>query len=322
MADGKVIMIVGPPASGKSTLTKENTRDLRYIVLNRDTEGGKVTKLLGVMKMWHREGHRHFILDNTHGTVASREPFIKLAKELGMTIEAHVQVATIEQCQFLAARRMIKRFGDLLDAEAIKDLKGRDPNMFPPIAQYAYFKRYEEPSPEEGFNAIHRNPLTIGLGPEYVNKAIILDYDGTLRETHSGEILPRTPDDVRVLPNRTEVLRRYKADGYRLLGASNQSGCARDPSHEFYVSPANVEAALQRTNDLLGVDIEYSFCPHKAGVPQCYCRKPMPGMGVVFIERHKLDPGSCIFVGDMTSDRTFAARCGFQFMHADEFFKE
>ena len=321
MADGKVIMIVGPPASGKSTLTRRNTRDLRYIVLNRDTEGGKVAKLLGVLKMWHGEGHRHFILDNTHGTAKARKPFIDLARELGMSIEAHVQVATIEQCQFLAARRMVKRYGQLLDNKAIKDLKGRDPNMFPPIAQYAYFKRYEEPSPEEGFDAIHRNPLTIGLGPEYVNKAVLLDYDGTLRETHSGEILPRTPDDVRVLPNRTAVLRRYEADGYRLLGVSNQSGCSRDPDHDYYVSPENAEAGLQRTDDLLGVEIEHTFCPHKAGVPQCYCGKPMPGRGVEFIEKYKLNPSACVFVGDLKSDETFARRCGFQFVHADEFFK-
>lgn len=321
MADGKVIMIVGPPASGKSTLTKRNTRDLRYIVLNRDTEGGKVAKLLGVLKMWHAQGHRHFILDNTHGTVQARKPFIDLAHELGMTIEAHVQEATLEQCQFLAARRMIKRYGSLLDAQAIKDLKGRDPNMFPPIAQYAYFKRYEPPMKDEGFDEVHVNPLVIGLGPGYDNKAVILDYDGTLRETHSGEILPRTPDDVKVLPGRTEVLRRYAAEGYLLLGASNQSGCARDPSHEFYVSYENAKAGLQRTNDDLGIDIEFQFCPHKAGVPQCFCRKPMPGMGVVFIERHKLNPGDCIFVGDLKSDETFAQRCGFQFVHADEFFK-
>ena len=52
------------------------------------------------------------------------------------------------------------------------------------------------------------------------------------------------------------------------------------------------------------------------------CFKPMPGMGAEFIEKYKLNPSECIMVGDMTSDKTFAKRCGFQFMDAEEFFKE
>ena len=32
-----------------------------------------------------------------------------------------------------------------------------------------------------------------------------------------------TPEDVEVIPGRAEVLKRYAAEGYRLLGVSNQS---------------------------------------------------------------------------------------------------
>jgi histidinol phosphatase-like enzyme len=53
----------------------------------------------------------------------------------------------------------------------------------------------------------------------------------------------------------------------------------------------------------------------------CYCRKPAPGMGAYFIEKYKLNPAKCIMVGDMGSDKTFAARCGFQYADASEFFK-
>ena len=43
-------------------------------------------------------------------------------------------------------------------------------------------------------------------------------------------------------------------------------------------------------------------------------------MGVEYIEKYKLDASQCIMVGDMKVDNTFANRCGFPFVHADEFF--
>ena len=68
-------------------------------------------------------------------------------------------------------------------------------------------------------------------------------------------------------------------------------------------------------------DIEYLFDTSRVPPINSWSRKPMPGMGVTFIEKYKLDPGECIMVGDMTSDKTFATRCGFQFVHAEDFFK-
>ena len=46
----------------------------------------------------------------------------------------------------------------------------------------------------------------------------------------------------------------------------------------------------------------------------------MPGLGVEFIEVYKLDPKQCIVVGDQTSDKTFARRCGFNYIDANTFF--
>ncbi|MFX1286823.1 MAG: HAD hydrolase-like protein [Promethearchaeota archaeon] len=43
-------------------------------------------------------------------------------------------------------------------------------------------------------------------------------------------------------------------------------------------------------------------------------------MGVQFIEKYHLDPSQCIMVGDMKTDQTFAERCGFQFINAQQFF--
>jgi len=78
---------------------------------------------------------------------------------------------------------------------------------------------------------------------------------------------------------------------------------------------------FEHTNKLLGLDIEYKFCPHRAAPLSCYCRKPMQGMFIDFMLKHKLSRKDCIFVGDMTSDKTFATRSGIQYVDQADFFK-
>ena len=65
--------------------------------------------------------------------------------------------------------------------------------------------------------------------------------------------------------------------------------------------------------ELLGVAIEVVYCPHAGGPPICWCRKPLPGLGVVFIQRHRLDPSQCLYVGAGPQDPGFARRLGFRY---------
>ena len=149
------------------------------------------------------------------------------------------------------------------------------------------------------------------------NKAVIFDYDQTLRDVPAGSPYqyPVKPSDVIVLPNRYKTILDYKNRGYRLLGASNQSGVSKGIlSHE------NACLCFAETNNQLHMDIDYMFCPHSVP-PTCYCRKPQSGIGVYFIEKYKLNPSECIFVGDQTTDKTFAQRLGFQYVDQLDFFK-
>ena len=150
--------------------------------------------------------------------------------------------------------------------------------------------------------------------PPHTNRALILDYDGTLRRSRSGASYPNHPDEVQILPGRREVLRRYQDEGWLLLGVSNQSAVSRGET-----DLAITEACFARTNELLGFQIRVLFCPHPRSVA-CLCRKPMPGHGVQLIEEHELDPRRCIFVGDRETDAQFAGNVGFQFRWAEEFF--
>ena len=158
------------------------------------------------------------------------------------------------------------------------------------------------------------------LGPEYVNEAVIFDYDGTLRECKSDRHSPNDPDDVILMPGRREKVQELAQQGMLLLGASNQSGVAKPTDHKGYVSAEGAKACFARTNELLGVDIDVAYSVERGGMAQSFWPKPMPGMGVLWVEKHKLDPAKVTFVGDMTKDKTFAARCGFKFEWAKDYF--
>ena len=316
----EIVIIAGPPGGGKTTTVKKFV-DQGYIRINRDEIGGSIHGIvLAEVRKAFAAGATKIVLDNVYATVEGRASIISLAEQEGAVIHAKWMLTTPEQAQFFAARRQILRYGKLFSGADYKAHK-KDPNMFPPAAQFAYWKMVEKATLVEGFASVEDVPVKIELGPEYVNKALILDYDGTLRICKSGAKYPVDDRDIEILPRRKEVLAAKKAEGWLLLGASNQSGCARDPQEEGYLSEATARLCFDETNRLLGQDIDYLFAPDKAGVPYTYWRKPQPGMGVVFIEKYKLDPAKCIMVGDFKSDKTFAARCGFKYEEANEFFK-
>jgi len=306
----EVVMVLGYQASGKTTYTLENFPN--YFRLNRDKEGGTLQKLATKLDESIVQGKKQIVLDNTFPTQESREPFLKIAKKHKIPARAIVIDATIEDAQFNAAHRMLKKYKKLLDAEEAKATK--DDNCFSINVLFHYRKIYQEASTNEGFSEIIHIPFERKpFG--YKNKALILDYDGTLRQTKSKSKYPIHPNDIEILPNRKETLEKYRDQGYLLVGASNQSGIA-----DKKLSTEDAIACFERTNELLGHNIDYIFCPHGAYPPQCFCRKPCFGSGVVLMERYKLDLSKCIVVGDMTSDATFAKRGGVKYIAAEKFF--
>jgi histidinol phosphatase-like enzyme len=75
---------------------------------------------------------------------------------------------------------------------------------------------------------------------------------------------------------------------------SNQSAISKGTlTHEL------VRQMFDHTNQLLGVNIDVSYCPHSPMPINCFCRKPMPGMGVQFIEKYKLGHKVVTMVGDL-----------------------
>ncbi len=306
-------MVVGYPASGKSTVTKDLIKK-GAVALNRDTEGGTIVGLLPKLEALLKEG-KDVVLDNTFPTIEVRKPFIDLAKKYNADITCSLMSTSIEDAQFNVVQRAIGLIGKFPTPEAIKAAKHT--NIFPPTVLFKYKKEFQKPTTEEGFSKVEVVKFVRKVNPEFTNKALIVDYDGTLRECINGnDKYPVNKDQIEIKPNRTKVLQSYKDKGYILLGCSNQSGIAKGE-----VADEVVKELFDYTNQQLGIDIEYRYCPHQSAPISCYCRKPMPGIGVEFILKHKLSAKDCIFVGDMTTDKTFAQRCGFQYVDQAEFFK-
>lgn len=311
----EVVIVCGPPASGKSTYS-QNLIKQDYIYLNRDTEGGKILSLIPKLENTLETGSS-VVLDNLFPTIEVRKPFIDVCKKMNVPIRCVIIDTSIEDAQINALHRMWKKHKKIFfDA---KDLKGvNDPNMFPVVVLFKYRKEYQKPTLAEGFAKVDvvkfkREPSV------YKNKALILDYDGNLRDNKvkvEGRDYPIHPSEIKILPGRKEKIQEYVDQGYLLLGVSNQSGV-----HKGILTYEDAVACFEKTNELLGHKIDYYFCPHQSNPPNCYCRKPQSAAAVMFIERYKLDPSQCIFVGDMTSDKTFAERVGFKYYHTDEFFK-
>lgn len=307
------VLVLGYPSSGKSTLTK-NYIAKGYVNLNRDTEGGKIVDLLPKLENLLKD-NKNVVLDNLFATVDSRKPFIELAKKYG-TVDCVVMGTSIEDSTFNAIQRMIDLHGSFPSLEEIK--KSKHPNIFPVAVLFKYKKEYQKPTLDEGFSNIETVKFVRKDNPEFTNKALFLDFDGCLRECVGGNgMYPTDKSHVSILPGRTEVLKKYVAEGYKLIGVSNQSGVHKgeltyDTAHDLFV----------HTNNLLGVDIEVNFCPHQSAPPVCYCRKPQIGIFVNAMNKYKLDRKQCLFVGDMATDSTAAKRFGIQYHDAKDFFND
>ena len=312
----EIVLVMGYPASGKGTLADTLTDKGKWVCLNRDAEGGKVVDLLPKMKAGLKAGNS-VLLDNTFPTIESRRPFIQVARETDVPIRCVFMNTRIEDAQINALHRMWDRHGRIFFAPS--DLKGvNDPNMFPPAALFRYRKVLEKPTTTEGFTSVRKEKFVRRPEPSRKGKALILDYDGTLRDVPPSALqkYPVDPSEVVVLPGRAEKLRAMKKEGYLLLGVSNQSGVAKGTLTE-----ADAVACFAHTNKLLKVGIDFRFCTHQAAPPVCYCRKPQSGLGVALIREFDLDPAQSIFVGDYTTDKTFAKRLGFQYYDAEVFFR-
>jgi aryl-alcohol dehydrogenase-like predicted oxidoreductase/histidinol phosphatase-like enzyme/predicted kinase len=310
LAQGEVVLIMGLPGAGKSTLAASYVSK-GYQRLNRDDAGGTLRDLLPALDRALAAGATRLVLDNTYASRKSRAEVIRAAAERGAAVRCVWVATTVDDAQVNAVWRIVSRYGKLPDEDELAALRTHDVSAFTPSVLFRYQRELEPPDPAEGFSRIDRVPFARTLGPEYTNRAVIAWCDDVLVRSRTGARTPVNPDDVLLVDECAARLRAYQDDGWPVLGMSWQPEIAAGTR-----TPADVEAVFARVKQLAGLAMEIAWCPHAAGPPRCWCRKPLPGLGVVFVQRHKLDPSQCLYIGGGVQDPGFARKLGFSYRAA------
>lgn len=313
---GEVLLIMGLPGAGKSTLARRFV-DEGYRRINRDEAGGALRSLVPALASALASDRGPVVLDNTYVSRKSRQPVIEAARISGRRVRVMHLTTSIEDAQINVVSRMFARHGRLLADDELRRAARDDAAVFAPGAQFRMQRELEPPVAAEGFSQIDTADFARRYPDTHTNKALIVWCDGVLIRSLSGARTPVSPADLALFEGRGEALQRYRDGGWRLIGMSWQPEIAAGAR-----TPGDVDAIFARMQALLGADMHVLYCPHAAGPPVCWCRKPLPGLGVLAIERHRLDPTRCLFVGSGPQDPGFARRLGFGYRDATPFFAE
>jgi HAD superfamily hydrolase (TIGR01662 family) len=292
--------------AGKSFLASDY-EDRGYLRLNQ--EGSRlVSRLEQVLE----DRQKLVVLDGRFPTRRSRAPIIATARAHGIPTRCVYLRIAVTEAQVNIARRMLEQHGRLLEPEELK--AGRKTSS--PASLVRWLSTLEMPSTDEGFSSVEATPFVRRLDMAHRQRGLLLGVDGVLHTSKNGSIYPHDPDDVEILPGRFEALVRWIAHGYHLFFVSNQNPCSGGQAREM------TDAILRRTAELLKLPVtEIVHCPHQAHPIVCWCCKPMPGLGVYLIDKHKLARRHLVVVGNMNSDVEFAAGLGARFIHAEHFFR-
>jgi aryl-alcohol dehydrogenase-like predicted oxidoreductase/histidinol phosphatase-like enzyme len=313
-ASGDVVLVMGTAGAGKSTVAAGLAAQ-GYERLNRDEAGGHLADLLPALDARLAAGQRRVVLDNTYLSRASRNAVVEAAWARGVPARCLWLQTSLEDAQVNVVQRMLERHGRLLGPDEMKRAARDDPGVVAPGVLFRHRRELEPPELSEGFTRVDVVPFVRQPRAGFEGRALIVWYDGVLRASRSGARTPRSPEDVVVLPGAREAIARHRHEEWRILGLSWHPEVAAGT-----MSAEDIVAIFARTHEILGVEIENEWCPHGDGAPVCWCRKPLPGMGVVLVERHRLDPARCVYVGRDASDRAFARTLGFAFQEATEVF--
>jgi D-glycero-D-manno-heptose 1,7-bisphosphate phosphatase len=139
-----------------------------------------------------------------------------------------------------------------------------------------------------------------------LSKAAFLDRDGTIhRDVH----YLRHPEDIELFEGTADAIAALKAEGFRVIVVTNQSGVARGYFEEAALAVIHqaLGERLREANPGAVID-DFYYCPHHPeGTIEryariCDCRKPAPGLFVRAATEHDLDLTQSFCVGDKARD--------------------
>jgi aryl-alcohol dehydrogenase-like predicted oxidoreductase/histidinol phosphatase-like enzyme/predicted kinase len=310
--DTEIVIVMGLPGAGKTTLTEQFVAD-GFQRLNRDDTGGTLRALTGDLDRALAGGASRIVLDNTYVSRRSRAEVLQTAAAHRVPVRCVWLATSMDDAQVNAASRLVSRYGRLPADEDLASLRKQDVAAFLPTVQFRYQRDLEPPDQSEGFARIDVVPFERRPAAGHMNRAVVVWCDGVLLRSKGGHRTPVDPDDVEIDEAVAAMLGRDREEGNLILGLSWQPEIADGTR-----TAADVAAVFERMNALVGFPIDVEYCPHPAGPPSCWCRKPLPGLGVLLIHRHRLDPAQSVYVGGGSADPGFARKLGFAYRRPPE----
>lgn len=134
----EVVILQGPPASGKSTFARRYFRPHNYEIINRDTLQTPA-KCLKAAREALDQG-KSIVIDNTNPSADARSDYIELAKSHKIPCRCFVMDTPIELCHHLNYVRVHQTNGDV--------------RRIPDVGYNMYKKNYQEPKTNEGISEI------------------------------------------------------------------------------------------------------------------------------------------------------------------------
>jgi D-glycero-D-manno-heptose 1,7-bisphosphate phosphatase len=131
-----------------------------------------------------------------------------------------------------------------------------------------------------------------------LRRAVFLDRDGVLNRAIVRNGKPHPPatlEDLQIPPDAPGALEALRADGFILIGITNQPDVARGTQRREVVEAIN--AALLAALPLH----EILVCYHDDR-DNCECRKPLPGLLFHAAARHGIAVSGNFMVGDRWKD--------------------
>lgn len=313
-ATGEVVIVMGAPGAGKSTVAREFV-ERGYERLNRDERGGTLSNLVIALRDGLAAGERRWVLDNTYPTRAARNEVIECAWSFGIPVRCVWLQTTTADAQINAVRRLLEDHGRLPMPEELRERGRTDNRWFGPDAQFRYERQLEAPTAAEGFRDVEARPFSRAPASGS-RKALFLEFDEVLCNGPEPGSPALSADAVHMLPERRARIADRAAAGWIICAIAWRPQLASEAT-----DGAEVRAAFHRVRELLGVEIDIAWCPHPAGPPVCWCRKPLPGLVLELAERHDIALGESLLIGRASADRTLAERLGIEYAEHHEFFR-
>jgi histidinol phosphatase-like enzyme len=180
-----------------------------------------------------------------------------------------------------------------------------DPRYFGPDAQFRYERSLELPDEDEGFEALERRTFVRRAAEGSSRRAAFVEYDDVVVTNSRGAGPALRAEDIAITSGVRELLQQLRHSGWLLFAQAWRPQVARGE-----IAADVVDKSFARTRELLGVDIELSYCPHDAGPPICWCRKPLPGRIIEFAFPRSVSFARSVLVGRSAADSTLAQRLG------------